>query len=386
MAATPPEEKAPFLERVGVRYLERAARAAPPVAASDAIHVLNADERRALRRIERGAVLRAAAAGGLSAFSSALADALAQPLLGADPDVATHEQLLAFWAVVGGVTVVAAICEIGFLYWDALRTVHRLAHAAGLELVGGLEHDDARAVATALARAALELPNPPRRLFGVDPRRESSRLTIVLAALLYKAKVGLTNFLLKALIRRMLSRAAVRVYLAFVAVPVTALWNGLVSWRVVREARIRVMGPSAAREMIDGIFAGAAPLSDAGRLGVLRAVASSIVRTEDLHPNLVALLREVRARVGEHEGAVVDDTRLFLGELGALEPDEQRLVLRVLSVAAIIDGRLTRKERALVRDALTACGRMPDDAPVRALARAFVSGDDIGVERIRALA
>ena len=81
-----------------------------------------------------------------------------------------------FWSVVIVVTIVASIFEIGFLYWDALRSVHAMASAAGLKLAESDLTGERRDVALALARAALELPNPPHRTFGVDPRRESSPL------------------------------------------------------------------------------------------------------------------------------------------------------------------------------------------------------------------
>ena len=58
--------------------------------------------------------------------------------------------------------------------------------------------------------------------------------------------------------RRILGRVAVRSVLGalvpFVAVPVTATWNALLTWKLLREARIRAMGPSAVAELVDGVF------------------------------------------------------------------------------------------------------------------------------------
>lgn len=88
--------------------------------------------------------------------------------------------------------------------------------------------------ATALARAALELPNRPDPRIPVNPYREASKAMLVAAAILYKLKIGLTNFLLKALIRRLGGRTLLRSWAPFVAVPVTALWNAWVA-RVVAE-------------------------------------------------------------------------------------------------------------------------------------------------------
>lgn len=386
MSAAPPAP--PLLERLGVGYFQKLSAALPRAQAADAISLLNPEERRALRRIGRAAVIRACVAGALSAAAVAVAEVAAERLFGPAPAVASPDYSARYWALVGGVTVIASVLEILFLYWDALRSVHRLAHTAGLDLFPGGASGERAAVAAALARAALELPNPTERVFGVDPRREASKIRLLAASLLYKAKVSITNFAVKVLVRRLLGRVLVRTWLLpFVAVPGTAAWNGVVTWIVLREARIRVMGPSAARELVDAIFAEGVELSPEGRLALARAVASSIVRTEDLHPNLLCVLTEVIQRAGEPPAgaAGIDDSRAFLELLPRLRPEEQRVALQVLTVAAVIDGRFTAAERRLLREAQAACGRAPDEAPAERMRRAFVNGDAELAALVRAL-
>lgn len=394
--APAPAAPDPLLVRLGLRYFRHLSQRAARVESGDAIHFLNPEERAALKRIQRGTILRAAAAGALSTIVAAIAEVLAHPLLGPDPERASWSDQARFWGIVGGATVLASVIEIGFLYWDGLRSVHRLAREAGLDLFP--DEDDDTAVAGAMARAALELPNPSTRLFGVNPWREASRLRLLAASLVYKAKVSVTNFAAKALVRRMLGRAFVRTWLPFVAVPITAGWNALVCWHIMREARVRAMGRSAAHEMIGLVFERAPALSDAGRAAAVRAVASSIVRTEDMHPNLVAVLMEVleHTRLASRRDAKavvsapddagdLDDPGTFLARLRALPGAEQRVVLQVLGVASVIDGRLTRAEKRLLREAREACGASTDLAGVERLRRAFVSGDAILREQIETL-
>lgn len=126
---------------------------------SDAIHFLNDAERSALRRIERGAIIRSAIAGALSGGACAITEVMAQPLVPEHTPIFSANSLL-FWGLLGSVTLVASVLELAFLYWDTLRSVHDLASEAGLPLS---THDRSKSndelVAT-LARAALELPNP----------------------------------------------------------------------------------------------------------------------------------------------------------------------------------------------------------------------------------
>jgi len=377
------EPRLPLMERIGIWYLQSRPRplAVPPTdGADDAVHVLDPRERAELRRIERSAILRAAAAGALSTLVSAGAELLVLDSEASDP--------LLFWAVVGGATVIAALFEILYLYWDGLRAVHALSSAAGLDLFP--QGDAGRAIAGQMARAALELPNPPDPRWGVDPLREASRVRLVVGSLLYKAKVGATNFAVKALVRRLFGRAAVRTWLPFVAVPVTAAWNASVCWIILREARLRVMGASAAHEMVTALFADEPSTTRPQREAAVRAVAATMVRMHDLHPNLVALLDRVRraALAAEPEWTLpadLDDSQAFLSSLAALPEPARRLPLRILGVAAIIDGRLAGSDRRLWGEALAAAGRPPETGALRALLHAFVQGDPVPLETLRAL-
>ena len=260
----------------------------------------------------------------------------------------------------------AAAVEIAFLYVDALASAHALSEAAGVDPVC------APAVAASLARAALDLPNPPRPELGVDPLREISRLRVLLVSLAYKLKVGLTSFLAKTILRRILGRAVVRVWLAFVAVPVSAFWDAVVAFRAIREARVRTMGPSFAAQAVGALVAGE-PAHAVLCAGV-RAAASAVVCSHDLHPNLLALLRLLLDASQHPRLDGVDDPRRFVDSLRELAPAQQRAVLEILDVAAVIDGRLTWKERRLLCEARAACGLAADLAGVQRRLRSFLAG------------
>jgi hypothetical protein len=360
-----------LLERVGVRYLTARARR-ESARVDPRVHVLDAAERETLRRIERGAVIKSALAGALSSIVAAAAETWADTFLvpGASDGLLGHGR---YWGLVLGVAVGATVLEILFLYRDALVSVQRMAHGAGLSLAEVQPGEASESIAVALARAALEVPSPPERPLGIDPHRESSRLRLFLAAFLYKGKVALSTVLVKLVVRRVLSRALLRWVLPFVGVPVTALWNALVTYRVMREARVRAMGPSAIQELCDRVCAAEQARGQGTML--LRAVASSVVRTQELHPNLHRLLLEVHARVREEPPADLDDTAEFLRRLRALSPVEQAPVLEMLGYAAILDGRLTRLERRLLQAAGSVAGREDYLERVEVQRRRFLAGE-----------
>lgn len=352
----------PGLETLGLQYLRRRSAALSFAEPTDPIHILNPTEQAALRRIERGMVLRAAIAGALSGAASATAELVA---------ISSGTATIMGWLWVAGVTLAATAVEIACLYWDALRSVHDLAAAAGVRLFPPGVRTSAM-TATALARAALELPNRPDPGLPVNPYREASKAMLIAAAILYKLKIGLTNFLLKALIRRLGGRTLLRSWAPFVAVPVTALWNAWVARTVIREARIRAIGPSATRERLDTLLQ-TRSLSPAGRLAALRAAGCAVVGKRDLHPNLAVLIEMLRERLGAPVEPI-DDRPAFLAALPALGQAERDIVMELLAFALVLDGRLSYRERRLWRQARTACGLGLDVQSLRYLRRAFLAG------------
>src|SRR4051812_12726441 len=93
------ETSLPLLERISSRYLQKAVEAAPE--ALDPVHVLNAEERRGLRRVERNAVLRAALAGVANAIVTGFGQLYAERSLGPRPEHATIHQLAQYWGIFG---------------------------------------------------------------------------------------------------------------------------------------------------------------------------------------------------------------------------------------------------------------------------------------------
>lgn len=376
-----------LVERTGLRYFSRIARDLPGVVADDEIHHLNERERRELRRLGRGVTLRAFAVGAVSGLCTAFAEIWIR----AQADDAFFDSLsgqATFWGVVGGVTFVATAFELAFLYWDALRTVLRMSRAAGLDLFGphASVKERQRQLARALVRAALELPNPRDSVFGIDPGGELTRLWLTGAMVAYKAKIGLTSFLVKMLLLRLLGRLAVKSWLPFVVVPITGLWNAWVSWRVTQQARIRLMGPSAADALLQVALEpleGAA-LEQEQQLELVKTIAGAVLRTGDMHPNLVALLdsavdqfamRNVSFEPGRPDA--------LIEQLAAYPKTLQRTALRLYTVAIIIDGKVSAREVALAKRLFACCALPFDVHAIDVMRRDFVSGRNQGAELLR---
>jgi hypothetical protein len=365
------KNKSPLMERAGLWYMKKLHNKRPPKRIDVQTYVLDQEERAAINRIERQAIINVVIAGAVSSVFAGLASFFADPL-SIDGDSLFSENSITYWGIVLGVTIVASLIELVYIYYDIMAKAHDLSKAAHMDLFP--KDNDESLVAAPIVRAALELPNKKNKELNIDPRRESSKALIILATLVYRMKVSVTNFLLKSLVKRMLGRALSRAWLSFLSIPVCAFWNGMVCWIAMREIKIRVIGPSAVNELLNTIKPVVAKMPDNARIAIFRAIGSSIVRTADLHPNLEYMFRSFTTHIGKPTDAVLDNSKLFLEELKTLGKSDQEIVLKTLVFASIIDGKINYREKKLLESAYQVCGIVYDHARIRSLLKRFKAG------------
>ena len=245
-------------------------------------------------------------------------------------------------------TLVCTLIEFIALFWLSLFAVHRISDITGHrpeEDDPYLPGDDA--VSNLLARAALELPDPIVRYLGVDPMKHISQSRLFIVGLLYKAKVILTTVAAKFILQRFGGKMVSRVGLAWVSVPVAALWNAIVMYQVIKEARLRLYGHRLAYWLVEDVvtdeFAGR--LSPFAREGAIRAISTMMVMTQSYHPNMLILLYQFSRDLAVDDKSDYDDWDVFIALLERLTPEERFFLLDLLSVAATFDGKVSKLQR-----------------------------------------
>jgi hypothetical protein len=364
-----PYEKS-FLERFASGFLRRRSREISSPQAEDPVHILTVSERDNINRIVRNTILRSMLAGIFSALIAAIVSIRVEGL----PDSVRYSYIVPF-------AIVATLLEVSFLYWSHLHAMLALTQATGATM-----GSDEGSLADAMARAALELPDPTRIIEGINPRRETSRAGLIMAVALYKLKRGLTSFAFKFAIRQTATREVLKTFAPLIALPISGAWNAFVSFRILREARMRVLGPSAAEEMISNLLDDRPALSERAKSMLLRAVGVAMVRKRCAHPNLLLLLRTLVKRTGAVKARELDNPRLFLQALPRLTAEEQRLSLIVLQISFMIDGSLSRKERRFIIQSRGLCGLSNNLMATEELLHTFVSGAQIYPGMLEALA
>jgi hypothetical protein len=334
----------------------------------------------ALRAVERRAVIWAAVAGVVSGgLIGGVEVFVRQGLLEGFEDVDWLDQLpywIGFFAFAGLVSLI----EILFLYWTALHAIARVSRISGL----ALDEEASEAVARGLARAALEFPNPRIRIYGIDPYALMPNWRITVRALLYRMKVGVSSFMLRVLLRRVLGRMALRGLIPLFTGPLYAVWNAIIIWRIIREARVRALGPAAVEELVARIDAEGEGVRPEAQEVMLHGVGELMMRGYDAHPNYVLLLSRLVEKLDPDDHTIEVDWPQKRRQIGDLGDREQALVLDVLTVAALLGSKVTRLQKDLLREIHADRGLQLRPEAVKRLRTRLIEGQPITREKLKA--
>jgi hypothetical protein len=248
------------------------------------------------------------------------------------------------------IAVLAVMLAIEFmvLFWLGLRTVYSLScltghHQPSMDDLLPVEYS----TSTLLARAALELPDPVVHYLGIDPLKHLSKSKLFMIAALYKAKVILSSLLAKIVLNDTFGKGGSRTAFSWIAIPITGFWDAYTLYKVAKEARLRLFGHKLAEHIARQILTDERmmQLSPLAKEGAIRAVATTMVLTQNYHPNMLILLSRIRSMFDIDPHGEYDDWESFLGVLDAVKKHERYFLLDLLCVASAFDGKLSRLEK-----------------------------------------
>ncbi|MBW0435255.1 hypothetical protein HGB47_16705 [Leptospira yasudae] len=248
------------------------------------------------------------------------------------------------WTWTGLALLLGTVLEFYLLYRIGLASVYQMTRLAGLDLQE--DPDLITGVTNLLSRLALEIPDPDLKLLGIDPYRLTNKQSLFLTTLLYKAKVFLSNLVAKIIIRKILARNSFRVYADFVAAPITALWDAIVLYIILKELRTRLLTRIISKELVEEILSRKDKLSKEAMIGCMTAIGNSVVFTQRFHPNLEYILIKLhKAFQIENYHFRLDEWESFEKILNGLGQTEKDFCLKILSVTCCFDGKISSFER-----------------------------------------
>jgi hypothetical protein len=254
-----------------------------------------------------------------------------------------------------GVTAVATVVEIYLLFLIALKTVYKIADLSNIKFVRDEKtgNEFPFSIEQILARTALELSDPKQDLLGIDAFRRVPNYKMILIGIAYKLKISLSNFILRAIFKRIFGRTVMRVSVSYIAVPITGLCNAWSLNRIAGEARLRIFGYVLSNDISNKIITQQflSKLSPEAKVGCIRAIANAVVLTRNYHPNMLLLLLRFKDLLGIDQPDEFDDWDKFIKTLETVSEEERFMLLDILTISAAFDGRVSRMEKKYLVEA-----------------------------------
>jgi len=329
-----PDSKPSLMEKFGVFYLNKFRQ-------RDLSHyvfdISDAELKKGINKIEIRAVILSAVVGIVCVFPTVWVSVY---FAGAG--------WLRYWSWFAGVTVIAVAIEFYLLFLIALKAVHEVSELINMHATKkDFFKDGAFSIKNILARTALELPDPELKILGIDPFEMISKKNLFILGLLYKAKIIITNAVLKYGLKFSVGDTVFGISVLYEALPVEVFWNGAVVRRVIHEARLRLFGFALANHIADNVLHDKIlqHISEEARIGCLRAIGNAVVMAQNYHPNMIILLLRFQELLQINEEHHYDDWNLFLETLKNVNDKERKFLLNLFTIAAAFDGKLSHLEK-----------------------------------------
>ncbi len=265
-----------------------------------------------------------------------------------------NQSMVKHYLTYGLVTVIVTIIEFYLLFIIALRVVHHLADLSNLHFVKHeFVQDGPFSILNILSRTALEIPDPEFKVLEIDAMAKISKRNLLIVALFYKARIVVSNLLLKFLLIKFVGTHLLGIYVGYEAVLVECFWNAVLIWYVVKEARLRVFGFILADKIGNSLLKEGllASISEEGKKCCIRAIANAVVLTKNYHPNMIILLLRFKELLKIESPEKFDDWSLFIESLQNLSTGERFMMLDLLTVAGAFDGKISDLENTYFKEA-----------------------------------
>jgi hypothetical protein len=191
------------------------------------------------------------------------------------------------------------------------------------------------------------------QILGIDPFEQVSKRNLFILGLLYKLKIVITNFAAKKVLSLGFGPFIFGISIKYTALPVECFWNGMVIHRVVREARLRLMGFALSNHLSDHVLHDQLldQLSDDGRTGCLRAIGNAVVMARCYHPNIIVLLLRFQHLLHIDRDKQYDRWDLFLQCLQKVSEKERYFLLDLFTIAVSLGATISDREWNRIKEA-----------------------------------
>ena len=244
------------------------------------------------------------------------------------------------------VIAIFSTIEIFILYKLGFFAINLIAKSVNLDFKNS-ENLYVMSLDDVLSRLVLEISEPNAKLFGIDLDEHIDKKHKIMLAILYKAKIIITNAILKALLRRVITTNSLRTYINYISAPVTGFWDSIITYFIVKEAKFRVASYLYLDELLEQKKRFLQSLDRDTKELILLSIAYAIVSNRHYHPNLQFLLLKTH-RVFDIE---IDDLNSFDTLKTRLQDSKHRELIESFFIFALFaNGKIKKYKLKIASD------------------------------------
>jgi hypothetical protein len=240
--------------------------------------------------------------------------------------------------------VFLALAEIYALTWLNLITVYAIARVCRFPDKQD-EHYDVHI--RMLFETSLDKTSKLQRQFGINPLAGLSPVRLFVVSTLFILKATLSNLAIKFLLKRLLARFTIvgsAYFIDYFSIFIFAGWNMYATYVVVKEAKMRVMGPSLIHQLVHHLHS---VLKDDKLfrevlLDILQIIA---VTKRNYHHNHYLLAHEL-VKVFELPklDEIAVDMEVLLNKMNQMSDEAKQGIAKLFILGLLVDGTISMRE------------------------------------------
>ncbi|WP_045113963.1 LBF_2804 family protein [Microscilla marina] len=367
-----------LIDRVAFNYFIKMVKK-QSVQAEDDYHILNDKEVKAIHQIRRWALAWSAALGVLGVLVLYLPIHFFPALF---PSISMN---LPWWGpakvpVVSTIySIVLVVIEVYFLTIVSLQAVHKMAKVCGFP---NIDDPDYEKHLEGLYSIGMERESTEMANYGINPMAGLNKYYLMLVVVINRLKGTITNLLIKLLLKHLLGRVMLRLWINLAGIPVYAFWNAWATNTVLKEAKVRIMAPNMVIQLTDQLYE---LLKDDEEFKdfLFDALQFIAVIKRKFHHNHYFLVEKLILKFDiETKDQKALGRAQLIDRVNSINPEAREGIAKLFLFGMIIDGKLSLKEKKTLQE-LQQQGLITFDwATLKSWERSFVNGQ--GLEELLA--
>ncbi len=257
-----------------------------------------------------------------------------------------------YYLILTAIIILSTTIELIILYGFILYSTYTISLLLGYDdfkekTVSGISLKDV------LINLSLELDEPIFTYMDINPEKYKPKVLIILSGIIYKLKIVLSSFILKLIVKKLMTRVGIKIYLDFINVIVNAVWDMVTTYLIIKNIKYRIFAYYIGEYTFEHILNidYLQNYSDELKEALFRIISILVVNSNYKSFNNTLFLAKFKNKIEVTED--LDNIKKFLNIYSQLTEREKHIVKTISALQIAIDGEVNRKEKKILLEFAT---------------------------------